>query len=274
LVQHFADMINVDFTAHMETELDQIESGERRWREIVGEFNDVFMRDLGKAETDMESIKSKPILSDKLCDKCGAPMAVLFNKRGKFLGCSKYPECKNTMGVDGPREKSEVTPTDKLCEKCGKPMVIRTGSRGRFIACTGYPKCKNTGLGRRAGQPDRRAADRRQLREVRQRDGDQAVAPRPVPGVLGLSEVPQRQAAARRDAAQARGRRRRLRQVRRADGQEDLALGQTVPGVLGLSEVQERQERPEGGASRGSDGVERDLGRDFGGRRRADDDGE
>jgi len=144
LVGHFGDMINVDFTAHMESELDQIESGERNWREIVGEFNEVFMRDLGKAETAMESIKQKPILSDKTCDKCGAPMAVLFNKRGKFLGCSRYPECKNAMGLDGPREKSEATPTDKSCEKCGKPMVIRSGSRGRFIACTGYPKCKNT----------------------------------------------------------------------------------------------------------------------------------
>mgnify|MGYP001616390206 FL=1 len=48
------------------------------------------------------------------------------------------------MGMDGPREKSEVVETDKVCDKCGKPMVIRTGSRGRFIACTGYPKCKNT----------------------------------------------------------------------------------------------------------------------------------
>jgi DNA topoisomerase-1 len=78
------------------------------------------------------------------CDKCGAPMAVLFNKRGKFLGCSKYPECRNTMPMEGPREKSAVVETDKKCEKCEKPMVIRTGSRWRFMACTGFPKCQNT----------------------------------------------------------------------------------------------------------------------------------
>ncbi|MCE9594105.1 MAG: type I DNA topoisomerase [Planctomycetes bacterium] len=144
LVQHFGDVINTDFTASMETDLDEVENGHRVWQDVVKNFNDVFMKDLDKAEIDMKNWKREPTLSDKLCDKCGAPMAVLFNKRGKFLGCSKYPECKNTMGVDGPRPAREVVATDKICEKCSKPMVIRSGSRGRFIACTGYPKCKNT----------------------------------------------------------------------------------------------------------------------------------
>ncbi|MCC6405669.1 MAG: type I DNA topoisomerase, partial [Planctomycetes bacterium] len=144
LVAHFGDVINTDFTASMELKLDEVEGGRRIWRDVVKNFNDVFMSDLGKAEDAMKNWKREPTLSDKLCDKCGAPMAVLFNKRGKFLGCSKYPECKNTMGVDGPRPAREVVETDKVCQKCGKPMVIRTGSRGRFIACTGYPKCKNT----------------------------------------------------------------------------------------------------------------------------------
>jgi DNA topoisomerase-1 len=144
LVAHFGDVIDTEFTASMETSLDRVESGEADWRKVVSGFNDTFMRDLARAESEMKSIKLQPTLSDKTCDKCGAPMAVLFNKRGKFLGCSRYPECKNTSPLEGPREKSEATPTDKLCEKCGKPMVIRSGRRGRFIACTGFPKCKNT----------------------------------------------------------------------------------------------------------------------------------
>ncbi len=144
LVTSFGDMINTDFTAGMEADLDGVESGKRKWRDVVGTFHTLFMKDLDKAEVGMKNFKREPTLSDKVCDKCGAPMAILFNKRGKFLGCSKYPECKNTMSVDGEKPKSEVVATDKVCEKCGKPMVIRTGSRGRFIACTGYPKCKNT----------------------------------------------------------------------------------------------------------------------------------
>jgi DNA topoisomerase-1 len=144
LVEHFQEILDTDFTAGMEADLDRIESGEREWRRVVKSFHDVFSVDLEKAEKDMKNLKLEPKLSERTCDKCGAPMAEKFNKRGKFLGCSRYPECKNTMPTDGPREKSEVVPTDKVCEKCGKPMVIRTGRRGRFIACTGFPECKNT----------------------------------------------------------------------------------------------------------------------------------
>jgi DNA topoisomerase-1 len=144
LVAHFENIINTDYTARMESNLDHVESGETQWRTVVKQFNDVFMADLATAEVNMKDLKKQPILSDKLCDKCGAPMAVLFNKRGKFLGCSRYPECKNAMGVDGPREQMEVVATDYTCPKCQKPMVLRSGSRGKFLACTGFPKCKST----------------------------------------------------------------------------------------------------------------------------------
>jgi DNA topoisomerase-1 len=144
LVEHFADMINTEFTSSMEQDLDRVESGQRNWREVVQGFHEVFSSDLERAEGAMKDLKKEPELSEHKCDKCGSPMAVLYNKRGKFLGCSKYPECKNTMPLDGPRPKSEVIETDHVCEKCHKPMVIRTGRRGRFLACTGFPKCKNT----------------------------------------------------------------------------------------------------------------------------------
>jgi len=144
LVEHFQDILDTAFTAGMEADLDRIESGQRQWRRVVKSFHDVFAVDLAKAELAMKNIKLEPKLSERTCEKCGAPMAEKFNKRGKFLGCSRYPECKSTMPMDGPREKSESIPTDKSCEKCGKPMVIRTGRRGRFIACTGFPDCKNT----------------------------------------------------------------------------------------------------------------------------------
>ena len=144
LVQHFADLINTDFTAHLEGDLDNVESGKKKWRDVVSEFHTLFVRDLESAEVKMKNLKAEPELSDRKCDKCGSPMAILYNKRGKFLGCSAYPDCRNTMPVDGPRPQSEVIETDYVCEKCEKPMVIRSGKRGRFLACTGFPKCKNT----------------------------------------------------------------------------------------------------------------------------------
>ncbi len=144
LVAHFGDVINTDFTSTMEEKLDRVEGGELKWKSVVSEFYKVFAADLEKAEGSMKNLKLNPELTDRKCEKCDSPMAVLYNKRGKFLGCSNYPECKNTMPVDGPREKAEVIETDYNCPKCEKPMVIRTGKRGRFLACTGFPKCKST----------------------------------------------------------------------------------------------------------------------------------
>jgi DNA topoisomerase-1 len=144
LVGHFGDLINTDFTSQMEADLDKIESGDLPWAAVVKEFNTPFLHDLEKAEQEMKNIKTNPTLSEFKCDKCGAPMAVLYNKRGKFLGCSNYPECKNTMSADGTKTKSEVVETDYVCPTCGKPMVIRDGKRGRFLACTGFPKCRQT----------------------------------------------------------------------------------------------------------------------------------
>jgi len=144
LVAHFGEVINTEFTSSMENSLDKVESGDERWTVVVKGFYDVFAGFLEKAEKDMRNLKKDPELSERKCEKCDSQMAILYNKRGKFLGCSNYPECKNTMPMDGPRPASEVVETDYTCPKCEKPMVIRDGSRGRFLACTGFPKCKST----------------------------------------------------------------------------------------------------------------------------------
>jgi DNA topoisomerase-1 len=78
------------------------------------------------------------------CPNCGKPMLQRFSRRGPFLGCSGYPECKTTMNVDAEgKAVLSAKPTEHLCEKCGKPLVVRQGRRGAFLACTGYPQCKN-----------------------------------------------------------------------------------------------------------------------------------
>ena len=128
----------------MEEKLDNVENSDLDWRKVVGEFHDRFSSDLERARKEMRDLKKNPELSERKCDKCDRPMAILYNKRGKFLGCSGYPDCKNTMPMDGPRPAAEVEETDYTCPKCEKPMVIRTGKRGRFLACTGFPKCKST----------------------------------------------------------------------------------------------------------------------------------
>ena len=81
-----------------------------------------------------------------ICPECGAPLVERRGRRGKFFGCSKYPDCKFTRNVDGSvsQPKAPPEPTDEKCEKCGSPMVIRSGRRGRFLACSAFPKCRNT----------------------------------------------------------------------------------------------------------------------------------
>jgi len=153
LTEHFEDILNTDFTAGMERDLDRIENGERAWEKVVKAFHEPFAKDLAKAEKEMRNLKADPKLTDRKCDKCGAPMAELYNKRGKFLGCSKYPECKNAMPVDGPREKVEALRTEHVCPDCGKALLLRTGRRGPFLGCEGFPACKYTVSADESGNP-------------------------------------------------------------------------------------------------------------------------
>ncbi|MHC4664019.1 MAG: DNA topoisomerase family protein, partial [Planctomycetota bacterium] len=142
LIKHFPRLMDVEFTSNLEDKLDSVEEGDADWVSLLQQFYEYFSTDLKRATKEMTNINKEPEPSDKICDKCGEPMVFKLNKRGKFLGCSKYPKCRNTMSVDGVRTEPE--PTEHVCPNCGKPMVIREGKNGRFIACSGYPTCKTT----------------------------------------------------------------------------------------------------------------------------------
>jgi DNA topoisomerase-1 len=147
LVAHFPEIINIEFTAGLESKLDEIEEGAADWVRTLEEFYGPFNEALEKAEVEMEKVTVKPKETDEVCDLCGKPMLLRVGRRGPFLACSGYPECKNTRPVTDDEKqrpkKAPSEPTDQVCDKCGSPMVIRTGRRGRFLACSAYPKCKN-----------------------------------------------------------------------------------------------------------------------------------
>ncbi|MFO0968947.1 MAG: type I DNA topoisomerase [Gemmataceae bacterium] len=88
--------------------------------------------------------REAPKQTDHMCPNCGKPMLERMGRRGPFLGCSGYPDCKTTMNLDA-EGKPQLTskPTEHVCDKCGKPMLLRDGPRGPFLACSGYPKCRN-----------------------------------------------------------------------------------------------------------------------------------
>lgn len=141
LVKAFPDVFNVDFTARMEGELDQVENGAAGWVKVVEGFYGPFARDLEKAEGQRRELKaSLQEETDRICEKCGKVFVIKWGRNGRFLACSGFPECRNTH----PLEASEPEPSGEVCEKCGSEMAIRTGRNGRFLACSGYPKCRNT----------------------------------------------------------------------------------------------------------------------------------
>ena len=147
LVESFPDILNVEFTAGMEDELDKIEDGKEKWTRAMKRFYTPFSRDLKKAEKEMRDVKRQEVPTDIACDKCGAMMVIKWGRNGEFLACPQYPECKNTKNFKrsegGEIEIAVEEEVNETCEQCGRPMILRWGKFGKFLGCSGYPECKN-----------------------------------------------------------------------------------------------------------------------------------
>jgi DNA topoisomerase-1 len=161
LVKSFPRIMDHEFTARMESVLDEIEEGTADWLDEMRRFYGAFSGWLEEAKTSMENLKAFEEKTDETCEKCGSPMVIRWGRFGKFLACSSYPECKNTRelvhaGDRGPttddrgEESAEAVNGDRSsvneereCEECGKPMVLKRGRYGLFWACSGYPDCRN-----------------------------------------------------------------------------------------------------------------------------------
>ncbi len=151
LVERFPELMDVDFTAKMEDELDHIEEGKLKWMEVVQDFYTPFSNDLAEVEKTKGKIKPQDIPTDITCEKCGLPMVIRWGRHGRFLACSGFPQCKNTKpllaeSTEHNKQGSEkiTQETGERCEKCGSPMRIKVGRYGKFLACSRYPECKNT----------------------------------------------------------------------------------------------------------------------------------
>lgn len=144
MIEYFADIMNLQFTADMEKKLDKVEDGNVDWRKIISDFYPGFLKCLEQAN-DGQKVKIEPIMTDIVCDKCGKQMMIREGKYGKFLGCSGFPNCNNIKPYE-PNKSPEDIANEPLiiCEKCGKPMTLKNSKYGKFYGCTGYPDCKHT----------------------------------------------------------------------------------------------------------------------------------
>lgn len=148
LVEKFAELLDFNFTAKMENELDSIEEGKMKWVKVISDFFKPFKSHLGDAVKATDDVKPKDIPTEIMCEKCGLPMVIRWGRHGRFLACTGFPKCKTARplaenGENGQAVEQNVQPTDEKCEKCGSPMVIKTGRFGKFLACSKYPECKS-----------------------------------------------------------------------------------------------------------------------------------
>ena len=136
LVKHFPDVLDVSFTASVESQLDKIEDGEMEWVPIIREFYEPFSVKVEKAHQEAERVKFTPVETEEVCPNCGRKMVIREGRYGKFLGCSGYPECKTIVKI----EKK----TNLVCPTCGEGQVVEKRSKKKklFYGCNRYPDCK------------------------------------------------------------------------------------------------------------------------------------
>lgn len=137
LVEHFPEIVDIQFTAKMEEELDEIAEGKLAWQPVIREFYEPFAKHL---ENKYEEVKKHEVeeTTDEICDKCGKPMVIKLGRFGKFLACSGFPECKNAKNL-----KSRQETIGMKCPKCneGDILIRRTRKKRIFYGCSRYPDC-------------------------------------------------------------------------------------------------------------------------------------
>jgi len=144
LIEHFPDVVDVNFTAHLEEQLDDIAVGQIGWTQVLHEFNGPFERALEKAEHSFERYEEE---LDETCPVCPTEgrepgsLQVKLGRFGKFVGCTNYPECRYIRNMDG-SVRPEPVLLDETCPDCGRQLQERVGRYGPFVGCSGYPECR------------------------------------------------------------------------------------------------------------------------------------
>ena len=128
LVENFADIVNEEFTANIETDFDKVADGKEEWKKVIREFYSPFIKEVEKVEKELEHVDIQDEVSDVVCDKCGRLMVYKYGRYGKFLACPGFPECKNAKPI--------IETIDVPCPVCGGTVIVKKSKRGRkFYVC-------------------------------------------------------------------------------------------------------------------------------------------
>ena len=142
LTNYFTQYVDYDFTAQLEDELDKIACGEIEWVPVLEKFWGPFKE---RIDDTQENVKRSDVTQEKIdekCPECNGDLSIRLGKRGRFIGCTAYPDCSYTRNVNSDKEDEPEILEDRACPDCTKPLLIKHGKYGKFIGCTGYPDCK------------------------------------------------------------------------------------------------------------------------------------
>jgi len=145
LTEYFAQYVDYDFTAKLEDQLDAISRGEENWIPLLENFWKPFIE---KVNIINKTVQRKDVTQeaiDEVCPKCGKPLSIRLGRRGRFIGCTGYPDCDYTRSLESDENEEAVEHEiveGRTCPKCGADLIIRHGPYGKFIGCSAYPKCK------------------------------------------------------------------------------------------------------------------------------------
>lgn len=145
LTQYFTQYVDYDFTAKLEDSLDDVARGEKQWVPLLGEFWHPFIELVKYTEANVQRKDVTQEAMDEKCPKCDKPLSIRLGKRGRFIGCTGYPDCDYTRSVDEDAKEAKEEPQiveGRECPKCGGALIIRRGKYGKFIGCSQYPTCK------------------------------------------------------------------------------------------------------------------------------------
>jgi DNA topoisomerase-1 len=138
LVEHFPEIVDIKFTANMEKELDEIAEGNENWKTILRDFYTPFNENLEKKYNEVEKKKEEPIVTDKICPKCGKLLAIKTGRFGKFLACTGFPDCKHTENIEDKTKKTGI-----ICPECNQGEIVQKKTKkGKiFYGCPNWPDC-------------------------------------------------------------------------------------------------------------------------------------
>lgn len=145
LTEHFTAYVDYDFTARLEDELDAVSRGEEDWIPLLEQFWRPFK---DRVDHTQENVKRSDVTQEVIeeaCSQCGAPLSIRLGRHGRFIGCTKYPECDYTRDLADATRTERPPPevvADRKCPECGSELLVKHGKYGKFIGCGAYPKCR------------------------------------------------------------------------------------------------------------------------------------